>query len=93
MAGSIIYIYIYIYKSELKSSYDGIISVIYNFLRMRSKHSSIDGMCVDHYDGCNDDLPNAKSMCYLASQVANRYYLPSPPLGQDMTQGQFLSGV
>ena len=21
------------------------------------------------------------------------YYLPTPPLGQDMTQGQFLSGV
>ena len=21
------------------------------------------------------------------------YYLPNPPLGQDMTQGQFLSGV
>ena len=21
------------------------------------------------------------------------YYLPPPPLGQDMTQGQFLSGV
>ena len=24
---------------------------------------------------------------------AERYYLPTPPLGQDMTQGQFLSGV
>ena len=23
----------------------------------------------------------------------NWYYLPTPPLGQDMTQGQFLSGV
>ena len=23
----------------------------------------------------------------------DRYYLPTPPLGQDMTQGQFLSGV
>ena len=22
-----------------------------------------------------------------------RYYLPTPPLGQDITQGQFLSGV
>ena len=22
-----------------------------------------------------------------------RYYLPTPPLGQDMTQGHFLSGV
>ena len=21
------------------------------------------------------------------------YYLPTPPLGQDMTQGQFLNGV
>ena len=24
---------------------------------------------------------------------SRRYYLPTPPLGQDMTQGQFLSGV
>ena len=23
----------------------------------------------------------------------HRYYLPTPPLGQDKTQGQFLSGV
>ena len=23
----------------------------------------------------------------------DRYYLPTPPLGQDTTQGQFLSGV
>ena len=26
-------------------------------------------------------------------QNQERYYLPTPPLGQDMTQGQFLSGV
>ena len=25
--------------------------------------------------------------------ILYRYYLPTPPLGQDMTQGQFLSGV
>ena len=25
--------------------------------------------------------------------ICNWYYLPTPPLGQDMTQGQFLSGV
>ena len=28
----------------------------------------------------------------LAIQKAS-FYLPTPPLGQDMTQGQFLSGV
>ena len=27
------------------------------------------------------------------SDRTRRYYLPTPPLGQDMTQGQFLSGV
>ena len=27
------------------------------------------------------------------TSVSRRYYLPTPPLGQDMTQGQFLSGV
>ena len=32
----------------------------------------------------------------MADNVSSRkkkYYLPTPPLGQDMTQGQFLSGV
>ena len=29
----------------------------------------------------------------LKSDLTVRYYLPTPPLGQDMTQGQFLSGV
>ena len=28
-----------------------------------------------------------------AGPAGTRYYLPTPPLGQDMTQGQFLSGV
>ena len=27
------------------------------------------------------------------SRFGGWYYLPTPPLGQDMTQGQFLSGV
>ena len=26
-------------------------------------------------------------------KAKERYYLPTPPLGQDMTQGRFLSGV
>ena len=30
---------------------------------------------------------------YLDGLWDGRYYLPTPPLGQDMTQGQFLSGV
>ena len=29
----------------------------------------------------------------LALNNLQWYYLPTPPLGQDMTQGQFLSGV
>ena len=30
----------------------------------------------------------------LIDRASNIYiYLPTPPLGQDMTQGQFLSGV
>ena len=29
----------------------------------------------------------------LIKKRSRRYYLPTPPLGQDMTQGQFLSGV
>ena len=31
--------------------------------------------------------------CCLLCLYSVRYYLPTPPLGQDMTQGQFLSGV
>ena len=35
---------------------------------------------------------------FVADQIrynlkSAQYYLPTPPLGQDMTQGQFLSGV
>ena len=26
-------------------------------------------------------------------KIVSWYYLPTPPLGKDMTQGQFLSGV
>ena len=38
------------------------------------------------------------SLCGIPAEgylhpVYFRYYLPTPPLGQDMTQGQFLSGV
>ena len=29
----------------------------------------------------------------IVFSVCTRYYLPTPLLGQDMTQGQFLSGV
>ena len=29
----------------------------------------------------------------ISNSVMIKYYLPTPPLGQDMTQGQFLSGV
>ena len=32
-------------------------------------------------------------MLYAFIRQNERYYLPTPPLGQDMTQGQFLSGV
>ena len=31
--------------------------------------------------------------CYRHLEMRARSYLPTPPLGQDMTQGQFLSGV
>ena len=40
-----------------------------------------------------------RSLIYLKNRGAKRefdgaeFYLPTPPLGQDMTQGQFLSGV
>ena len=30
---------------------------------------------------------------YLIFVDQSRYYLPTPPLEKDMTQGQFLSGV
>ena len=43
----------------------------------------IQQLCAD--TGCiPEDLPEA---------TIEKLYLPIPPLGQDMTQGQFLSGV
>ena len=45
----------------------------------------------------NPDFPSPRPVAIpkLKDQllIAGRYYLPTPPLGQDMTQGQFLSGV
>ena len=32
-------------------------------------------------------------ICHKSKRKYNHIYLPIPPLGQDMTQGQFLSGV
>ena len=32
-------------------------------------------------------------MKFVKPTLDREYYLPTPPLGQDMTQGQFLSGV
>ena len=32
-------------------------------------------------------------LTWIVFVMGGRYYLPTPPLGQDMTQGQFLSGV
>ena len=32
-------------------------------------------------------------LAWIVFVIGGRYYLPTPPLGQDMTQGQFLSGV
>ena len=44
---------------------------------------------VKTYEMSND----FKSIAYNTGVNVLRYYLPTPPLGQDMTQGQFLSGV
>ena len=34
-----------------------------------------------------------KHLMYRESNTPSWSYLPTPPLGQDMTQGQFLNGV
>ena len=39
-------------------------------------------------------IENMKKFQFIFFMYINiYYYLPTPPLGQDMTQGQFLSGV
>ena len=49
---------------------------------------SLDGIqCPHRADECKSLLVG-QHWCVYAW-----YYLPTPPLGQDMTQGQFLSGV
>ena len=39
------------------------------------------------------ELVPASQLTLMVFVMGGRYYLPTPPLGQDMTQGQFLSGV
>ena len=39
------------------------------------------------------DYKERKKERKKAKNNKDGYYLPTPPLGQDMTQGQFLSGV
>ena len=41
----------------------------------------------------NKYLDFARELKNYGTWKWQRYYLPTPPLGQDMTQGQFLSGV
>ena len=47
----------------------------------------------------NAPIPISKNVTFIfhsfcfSSLARSRYYLPTPPLGQDMTQGQFSSGV
>ena len=43
--------------------------------------------------GSTNKIGAAGAVEYFFSKSPERYYLPTPPLGQDMTQGQFLSGV
>ena len=44
------------------------------------------------YDGSHDQIGNLHKRG-KHSKTTSYSYLPTPPLGQDMTQGQFLSGV
>ena len=41
----------------------------------------------------SSDLHMTDNLSIVVHAFACWYYLPTPPLGQDMTQGQFLSGV
>ena len=38
-------------------------------------------------------FPYSEYITFIVDLVQLWYYLPTPPLGQDKTQGQFLSGV
>ena len=50
---------------------------------------------ISHYIYTWSLLSRFSDVASFFSVITNgeRYYLPTPPLGQDMTQGQFLSGV
>ena len=41
----------------------------------------------------SDELKSYFCFSFKDDLCLNYNYLPTPPLGQDMTQGQFLSGV
>ena len=45
------------------------------------------------FEGNNDPFLYIYNIRKKMNNELLRYYLPTPPLEQDMTQGQFLSGV
>ena len=47
----------------------------------------------DEFMHLHTRLKKNKTDFFVAVVVLVLSYLPTPPLGQDMTQGQFLSGV
>ena len=57
---------------------------------IRSRNIRIITLTVDGLNECNCDAHKKKG---ALNYYITWYYLPTPPLGQDMTQGQFLSGV
>ena len=46
-----------------------------------------------YFDSCLELRLIKSENGFELKKKSRRYYLPTPPLGQDMTQGQFLSGV
>ena len=52
------------------------------------------GCSLENLPGAMDDRDGWRERVReIRAGSATWYYLPTPPLGQDMTQGQFLSGV
>ena len=85
-----IYIYIYIWFLNLKLKKIGLSSH-----KMYSNNILNFQECTTILNACTKmfgNLLNAPRI-YIYTCVCVCVYLPTPPLGQDMTQGQFLSGV
>ena len=83
-------IYIYIYTERVRERKRQTEREREKGREKNKKQTSFDNTTGEH-ESVNVERDNKWKKHAPSSGSVSRYYLPTPPLGQDMTQGQFLS--